>query len=58
MRLRRRLFQPQVHTTAEVRRPITVTLAGLEFDLTTHDALRLVAELTYAINEVTEGEPS
>ncbi|MEN4396760.1 hypothetical protein ACNQR7_03520 [Mycolicibacterium senegalense] len=52
MRLRRRLFRPQVHITRERGRPITVTLAGLEFDLTVLEAERFAAHLISAIDEV------
>ena len=52
MRLRRRLFRPTVHTTGERGRPITITLAGLEFDLTILEAERFAAHLTAAIDKL------
>ncbi|BBY15759.1 hypothetical protein [Mycolicibacterium litorale] len=55
MRLRRRIFQPQVRTTAEAGRPIAVTLAGLTFDLAVEEARRFANQLTAAVNDI-EGE--
>lgn len=52
MRLRRQLFRASVHTTEEIRRPITVRLAGLEFDCTTRDASQLADDLTEAIAQI------
>jgi hypothetical protein len=54
MRLRRQIYRPSVHTTDEIRRPITLRVAGLEFDLTPRDARQLADALTSAITK-TEG---
>lgn len=52
MRLRRQLFAATVHTTGETRRPITVTLAGLQFDCTEGDARQLAIDLVDAIEVI------
>jgi hypothetical protein len=40
--------------TEEQSRPITVVLAGLEFDCSVHDARRLADDLDTAITEIEE----
>lgn len=52
MRLRRQLFAAAVHTTGEARRPITVTLAGLQFDLDCGEARQLALDLVDALDAV------
>jgi hypothetical protein len=52
MRLRRQLFAAAVHTTGEARRPITMTVAGLQFDLDRGEARQLAWDLANAIEAV------
>ncbi|MCZ0732217.1 hypothetical protein [Mycolicibacterium iranicum] len=54
--MRRQLFHPAVHTTKEWRRPVTVTLGPLQFDMTPDEAQSLAARLVAAIDEV-KGRP-
>ena len=56
MRLRRQMFHPGVHTTNKWRRPITVTLGSLQFDMTAVEAQRLANRLCDAIDAV-KGRP-
>ncbi len=39
------MFHPGVHTTEEWRRPITVTLGSLEFDMAADEARKLATQL-------------
>lgn len=50
MRLRRQLFAATVHVTDETRRPITLTLAGLKFDIDQGEARQLAWDLVDAID--------
>ncbi|QFS93539.1 hypothetical protein FIV07_22500 [Mycobacterium sp. THAF192] len=56
MRMRRKIFHPQVRATAEVGRPITVNLAGLVFDLTVDEARQFAQQLNIVIDTL-EGAP-
>lgn len=57
MRMRRKIFHPQVRATAEVGRPITVNLAGLVFDLTVDEARQFAQQLNTVIDTL-EGAPA
>jgi hypothetical protein len=54
VRLRRQTFVPIVMVTSNARRPVALTVAGLEFDCTRDDAQHLAAALIQALEEIGE----